>query len=56
MPEKVRAKFPVDSGPFWEATPGGRLEINIANEAAAAFFTPGKEYFLDFEAAEEAEE
>lgn len=45
--------YPVNSGPFWEATPGGRLEIDIANEAAAKFFEPGKCYFLDFTAAEE---
>ena len=47
--------YPVDSGPFWEATPGGRLEIDIANAAAAAFFEPGQEYFLDFTAADETE-
>lgn len=44
---------PVTSGPFWEATPSGRLELDICNEVAAKFFEPGKTYYLDFSAAED---
>jgi hypothetical protein len=37
---------------FWNATPGGTCELDIVNEAAAVFFEPRKEYYLDFTPAE----
>lgn len=36
---------------FFEATPHGEIELGILNEAASAFFVPGKEYYVDFIAA-----
>lgn len=33
---------------FWDATPSGRLDMVIKNEAAAELFEEGKEYYLDF--------
>lgn len=33
---------------FSKATPSGRLEMTISNEAAAKFFKPGCCYYLDF--------
>lgn len=37
---------------FWNATPTGRLEMDIRNEAAAKHFEAGKEYYLSIEKAE----
>lgn len=34
---------------FWDATPQGDLNMTINNPAAAEFFEPGKEYYLDFQ-------
>ncbi|WP_417365916.1 hypothetical protein [Flavobacterium beibuense] len=35
---------------FTKYTPCGELSINISNDTAASeFFTPGKEYYLEFE-------
>lgn len=33
---------------FYEATPGGRVELATVNEEAAKAFELGKEYYLDF--------
>ena len=33
---------------FWEASPGGMLNLNCINAAAAKEFELGKEYYLDF--------
>jgi hypothetical protein len=37
-----------DSKTFWDATPAGSLEIQIANKKAVEYFKPGKAYYLDF--------
>lgn len=37
---------------FWQASPGGSLEMNVMNADAAAVFELGKEYYLDFTLAE----
>ncbi len=33
---------------FWQASPGGRLELSVVNAAAVERFEVGKEYYLDF--------
>lgn len=33
---------------FWEATPGGRLELECVNQEVWDKFEVGKEYYLDF--------
>lgn len=33
---------------FWTASPSGQLMLGTVNEAAAAYFELGKEYYLDF--------
>jgi hypothetical protein len=33
---------------FWNASPGGKLELNSINPEVAKFFEIGKEYYLDF--------
>jgi hypothetical protein len=33
---------------FFKWTPGGTVQFNVMNEAAAAKFEVGKEYYLDF--------
>lgn len=33
---------------FWQASPGGKLELNVVNAAAVERFEVGKEYYLDF--------
>lgn len=33
---------------FGRATPCGEVSMQIANPAAAAFFKPGKKYYVDF--------
>jgi hypothetical protein len=35
---------------FSKATPSGTLTITVDNPSAAAFFIPGKQYYLDFTA------
>jgi hypothetical protein len=47
---------PVTSGSkeneqFYKYTPGGAVSLSTVNEAAAAYFEPGKEYYVRFEAA-----
>lgn len=37
---------------FFKATPGGQITLNVLNEAAASQFVQGKEYYVDFTAAE----
>ena len=37
---------------FWQASPSGSLELGTVNEAAAAAFQLGKEYYVDFTLAE----
>lgn len=37
---------------FYAATPGGSISLGIVNEAAAAKFEVGKEYYVDFTAAD----
>ncbi|BAZ50122.1 hypothetical protein NIES4103_27360 [Nostoc sp. NIES-4103] len=32
---------------FWQATPGGKLEMYITNPNAKSFFEAGKEYYID---------
>jgi hypothetical protein len=34
---------------FWKATPNGKLEMTVTNEAAAAKFQAGKEVFIEFQ-------
>jgi len=33
---------------FFEATPGGSINLSIVNEAASSQFEVGKEYYVDF--------
>jgi len=33
---------------YWEATPGGQLQLFTVNEAAWSQFQEGKEYYIDF--------
>lgn len=33
---------------FWEATPNGKIEMQINNLSAAEQFEVGKEYYVDF--------
>jgi hypothetical protein len=33
---------------FWEATPNGKIEMQISNPSAAQQFEVGKEYYVDF--------
>lgn len=33
---------------FWEATPSGKIEMQINNLSAAQQFEVGKEYYVDF--------
>lgn len=40
---------------FWNASPGGRLELNVVNAAAAAGFEVGEEYYVDFTPARSCE-
>lgn len=48
---KLRAVYG-DNSPenkaFWNATPSGKVELNVINQTAAAQFEIGKEYYLDF--------
>lgn len=49
---------PVTSGSeenksFYEATPGGSLELSTVNQEALEFFKLGKEFYLDFTPASE---
>lgn len=37
---------------FYEATPGGRIQLSIVNEAAAEQFEVDKSYYVDFTKAE----
>lgn len=37
---------------FWDASPGGELNLNVVNEAAWKHFELGKEYYVDFTPAE----
>lgn len=37
---------------FWPATPSGSVELGIINAAAADQFEVGKEYYVDFTAAD----
>lgn len=41
-----------ENSKFWAASPGGSLALNCVNSAAIAEFAVGKEYYLDFTAAE----
>lgn len=34
---------------FWEATPSGNITLQVTNvDIAKKFFTPGREYYVDF--------
>jgi hypothetical protein len=33
---------------FWQASPGGALELNVVNAAAVEQFEVGREYYVDF--------
>lgn len=37
-----------ENNQFSEATPSGRMTMQISNPAAKGFFESGKEYYLDF--------
>jgi len=37
---------------FFNATPYGEISLNIVNKPAAEYFEIGKEYYVDFTAAE----
>jgi len=41
-----------ENGKFFKYTPGGSVDLSIVNPAAAAAFEVGKEYFVDFTAAD----
>ena len=43
---KVTSK---EDGQFWEATPNGRLEMQVNNPVAAEQFQPGDRFYLTFE-------
>ena len=48
---------PVTSGSdenkaFYDATPGGSIDLQTLNPQAASYFELGKEYYLDFTKAE----
>lgn len=45
-----------DNKQWSAATPSGELTMNIKNELAAAQFTPGDEFFVDFTPAPKGEE
>ncbi len=36
-----------ENGKFFEATPGGKIELSILNQAAFDNFESGKEYYVD---------
>jgi hypothetical protein len=40
---------------FWQYTPAGNIKLSVVNEAAAAQFQPGQEYYVDFTPASKAE-
>lgn len=51
---------PVTSGSkeneeFYKMTPGGSIQLSTINDEAAAQFIPGKEYYVEFIAAEQTE-
>jgi hypothetical protein len=51
--QRVLTFDPVYSGSeenkrFFEATPGGQINLNVVNETALAKFEQGKEYYVDF--------
>lgn len=33
---------------FWQASPGGKLEMNCVNQEASTQFKVGKEFYVDF--------
>lgn len=37
---------------FWDASPGGKFELNCVNEAAVAQLEIGKEYYIDISPAD----
>ncbi len=37
---------------FYKYTPGGKIELATVNKAAAEQFIPGKEFYVDFTAAD----
>lgn len=37
-----------ENGKFYQATPWGEIVLGTMNPAAAAAFTPGAEFFVDF--------
>ncbi len=41
---------------FWDATPGGKLEITISNPALHGHFNPGDDCYLTFEKREKSAE
>ena len=40
---------------FWDATPGGHIQLNISNPAALGVFRPGVEYNIDLSPVDQAE-
>jgi hypothetical protein len=38
---------------FWEATPSGSIMMTINNPGGIGFFQDGKEYYIDFRAADQ---
>lgn len=50
--------YPVVSGSaenetFFKWTPSGSIERSVLNDAAATFFVPGQQYYVDFSLADE---
>lgn len=41
-----------ENGQFFAATPSGNIELATVNPAAASAFVIGKDYYIDFTAAE----
>jgi hypothetical protein len=44
----VTAYSSPEDKPFWDATPTGSIEIQVANKHAQDFFVPGKKYLVTF--------
>lgn len=52
MPVTASDKNP-ENKKFWEATPSGKIELNVVNPAAVKEFELLKEYYVDFTLAEQ---
>jgi len=46
--EGVKGNACTENEMFGKATPSGEIWMNIMNQAAVDYFTPGKSYYVDF--------